>query len=101
MLSSLVLSTVGILNELISLSFLEALHLGKTHRKNTFLRDKKVTSQIPITITDETKMKRYTDVSLQLLCRFESLSPNKTTLKELKQRDFFSFKLFCVFITMF
>ena len=52
-------------------------------------------------ITDETKMKRYSDVSLQLLCMFESLSPNKTTLKELKQRGFVSFKLFCVFITMF
>ena len=37
-------------------------------------------------------MKRYPDVCLQLLRRFGSLGPSKTTLKELRQRRFVSFQ---------
>ena len=37
-------------------------------------------------------MKCYPNVCLQSLCRFGSLGPSETTLKELKQRRFVSFQ---------
>ena len=37
-------------------------------------------------------MNRYPDACLQSLCRFGSLGPSKTILKELKQRRFVSFQ---------
>ena len=66
MLSSLVLSEAKTLNKLISLSFLELLHLGKAvffRHCNTFFRDNKVESQASL----KRPMKLFSDVYLQSL----------------------------------